>query len=693
MNITTILTYAGIALGVLIAVWIGLSYLWNRKLRPARIAKGIATPTFGTRMSQYFKVIFVDDRTLVYEKAPKFLTRRIMYLVLALIAIAVGVFGPVWWLTVIFVFIALAVPFGRAYQITAERDKIVTRMFEVAHSEFRYDKGAHLNPWAFIQVKAWDELYIPGNTDVVVPAAFRSDSPEKRNNFENHFDGTVSEDNSWSYKWETAKGLVACTPVSHLPDLAPYPGSDHSTWDKIPMGIGIDGEEVWDVASAPHILVCGSTGGGKSVIQRTIIFHCIQHSDRWRFLGIDLKRVELPRYKKYSDVVLGVASTDEDAVEVMRFGSDEMMRRYELMENTGADHFMKLEDPPFALMIMVDEAYMAMATTGVKSEEGKLKDELHGEITSLIGDIARLGRAAGVHLVVATQRPDAKVIYGEIKENLAARYAAGRLKSIASNMVLDSDAATRIPGDVKGRAIMSVHGNDRMLQGYFASDEWIDEWLASKGRAVPEKKALTPAQTAMPDFFEGDDYSEGDDPDQYGEPDERVALDRSEMDSYLERPPRESGTPALSLAKEDPDEDASFDPTGSDQDHDDMWSDDNFGSLPLPSRPATPPSRSLPAAPAGAALAAAPATKALPARPGATATLPPPASQTSAPSPAPKPRKSAPKPIADPGMARPTLGAAKADKPLNPVEMWDTDMNELFVDIPHGNKPGDEERL
>jgi hypothetical protein len=214
-----------------------------------------------------------------------------------------------------------------------------------------------------------------------------------------------------------------------------------------------------------------------STIQRNLIFHCVQHPNDWRFLGIDVKRVELKPYLKYDPVVVGIATTLEDGVEICRYARDEMMDRYEKMEELGVNHYHQLPDKPFALMLMVDETYMFLAPSGIKTDEGKMEDELKGEASKILGDIARLGRASGVHLVLATQRPDAKVIYGELKQNLAARIAAGRMDSIASNMTLDNDNATRLPGNVKGRGFYQAFGEGEQFQGYFAPQDWVDNWL------------------------------------------------------------------------------------------------------------------------------------------------------------------------------------------------------------------------
>lgn len=113
------------------------------------------------------------------------------------------------------------------------------------------------------------------------------------------------------------------------------------------------------------------------------------------------------------------------------------------------------------------------------TDEAKAAQALKGEAASKIGSIARLGRAAGVHLMIATQRPDAKLIPGELKANLGARFACGRMPSTASSMVLDNTHAMETHG--VGRAIMQIHGDEEKVQVYFASQSWIDDWLERRG--------------------------------------------------------------------------------------------------------------------------------------------------------------------------------------------------------------------
>lgn len=161
------------------------------------------------------------------------------------------------------------------------------------------------------------------------------------------------------------------------------------------------------------------TGGAfvthNSVLQRNIVFACILRPESWSFVGVDLKKVELTPYIRYSNVVLGVATTLENAVEVLRFAQQTMMKRYEMMTQLEVKNFLDLPEKGRALLVMVDEYAEAASPTGGKSEQAKEDDAMKGEVQMIVGSIARLGRAAGVHMAVATQRPDAKLLPGESK--------------------------------------------------------------------------------------------------------------------------------------------------------------------------------------------------------------------------------------------------------------------------------------
>jgi hypothetical protein len=232
------------------------------------------------------------------------------------------------------------------------------------------------------------------------------------------------------------------------------------------------------VDSSDKLFAIGESGNlmtHNSVAQQNIIISCLLRPKNWVILGIDLKRVELTRFKKFG---VKVATDLETSVEFLRFAQAVMMKRYERMEELGFNDFEDLPEQLQALMVMIDEAGELLSPTGAKTDEAKEADELKGEAIMIIGSIARLGRASGVHLVVATQRPDAKLIPGEIRDNLAVRIGCGRMKPSASSMLFGSNIGQRIHASPRGGMYVQVHGRGNMGQGFFAPNDWLDKYYS-----------------------------------------------------------------------------------------------------------------------------------------------------------------------------------------------------------------------
>lgn len=298
--------------------------------------------------------------------------------------------------------------------VSGGRHRILMQMFEVASGEMRYPRGSELNPWGYVIITGWLDLYTPDVTHVMYPAKYRSEDVRNREAFELNFAGTVSDQYTWTYEWESSNNRVVCTPVPFITTSAPYPFPDQHPWNVIPLGIGAGGKEVsYSVSDFPHLLIAGTTGSGKSVTQRTLLLHVLQHKD-WRVCLIDPKRVELAAYRGHPNV-LRVATELDESVALIEQIEQEMQSRYIRMQEEGKNFFKSMDDPPPAVLLMVDETFALLSPENIKSDEGKERDELHARAATLLGSIARLGRASGVHMVLATQRPDAKVIPGETK--------------------------------------------------------------------------------------------------------------------------------------------------------------------------------------------------------------------------------------------------------------------------------------
>jgi S-DNA-T family DNA segregation ATPase FtsK/SpoIIIE len=249
----------------------------------------------------------------------------------------------------------------------------------------------------------------------------------------------------------------------------------HHVWDEFPLGVHANEEEaVWDSSTSNNVLIIGPTGSGKSVIQRNIIFHCIQNNDQWRFLGVDLTQIELTPYKKYAPAVMEVATNFEDAVEVFRFAREEMMNRYKEMEEFRINNFRDMSNPPKSLMVMVSNMEMFLVQARL-DDEARVENELKSEALYLINEIAKLGRAAGVHLVLAAQRFDRSVLNNELVENCTTRIAAGRLSEDQSKALLGNDKATILNAAIRGRGYLQTYGKGADFQGYFAPQDYLDD--------------------------------------------------------------------------------------------------------------------------------------------------------------------------------------------------------------------------
>lgn len=226
-----------------------------------------------------------------------------------------------------------------------------------------------------------------------------------------------------------------------------------------------------------------------SVIQRVLILHALQE-ERWRVYGVDPKAVELFWLKGRSGVV-EVTSQLESMRDTVERVYQEMLRRQDECTAASRNSYLQLDPVPPALLLVVDEVTEFLSLSKMKTEEAKEEDELRQEVTTRLMSIGRLGRAFGVHLLLATQRPDATSLPGNLKNNLDARYAAGRMDKIPSQMVLDSDAATALP-NIKGRGMLKLGGETETIQAFFLAAEAIEEILGPPDGGEVVQDAVRP---------------------------------------------------------------------------------------------------------------------------------------------------------------------------------------------------------
>ena len=232
------------------------------------------------------------------------------------------------------------------------------------------------------------------------------------------------------------------------------------TKNKILIGIDDSGAPVMvGIDELPHLLIAGCTGSGKSVALNSIICSLLRNSEPYEleFMMIDTKRVELSPYRKLTNQHCTVATDLADAIELLGQACEHLEMRYKYMEGRG----LRKIPEEFTRIIVVVEELGDLMDMGCKSVETYLKK------------IARLGRACGVHLIIATQRPSAKVVTGEIKANIGCRLALQTTSMLESRIILDHNGAESLKG--KGDAILKLPtGTDEIhLQCPMITDEQI----------------------------------------------------------------------------------------------------------------------------------------------------------------------------------------------------------------------------
>ena len=266
-----------------------------------------------------------------------------------------------------------------------------------------------------------------------------------------------------------------------------------------------------DLAAMPHVLIAGATGSGKSVCINSLVASLLitRPPDELRMIMVDPKRVELTPFNGIPHLVTPVIVEPDEVQPVLRGLIQEMTRRYKLMEEIGvrniAGYNGKADEPMPFLVLIVDELADLMMTGGLEVEQQLVR-------------LAQLGRAAGIHMVLATQRPSVKVVTGLLKANVPARVAFAVASQVDSRVILDSSGAETLMG--KGDLLLM--NNDfpkpRRGQGTLVYDEETDRliefWRNQQGPPLPridldisDNDAETAAESGRDD---ADDIYEGD---------------------------------------------------------------------------------------------------------------------------------------------------------------------------------------
>ena len=239
------------------------------------------------------------------------------------------------------------------------------------------------------------------------------------------------------------------------------------------LGKDITGEPIFiDIGKMPHLLIAGTTGSGKSVCINSIIMSLLYKArpDEVQFIMIDPKKVEMSMYNNLPHLRVPVVTNVKKAAGTLNAAVTEMEHRYELFENNlardidGYNRMMKAEDSEFIplprLVIVIDELADLMMSAP-------------SEIETSIVRLAQKARAAGIHLIVGTQRPSVDVITGLIKANIPSRIAFAVASGIDSRTIIDTVGAEKLLG--RGDMLFSPIGSQNPIraQGTFVTDDEV----------------------------------------------------------------------------------------------------------------------------------------------------------------------------------------------------------------------------
>lgn len=250
---------------------------------------------------------------------------------------------------------------------------------------------------------------------------------------------------------------------------------------EIPIGVDVYGETHYrDIQKMPHALIAGQTGSGKSVFINALLTQIIKQKAPVEVMAIDPKQVEL---QPFADHFSAFATSIEDSEKLLDDLVDEMEGRYKIMAKEKRRTW---HGAP--TILIVDEFADLMLSGGQKPRKFTNADGEKDELPSIETQIVRLaqkGRACGIHLILATQRPSAEVVTGLIKANLPTKIAFTVPNAVNSKIILDEDGAEELTG--KGDLLLKGTGDNApiRLQGFYIPEEFPE---SEPIKAKKEKK-------------------------------------------------------------------------------------------------------------------------------------------------------------------------------------------------------------
>ena len=283
---------------------------------------------------------------------------------------------------------------------------------------------------------------------------------------------------------EVPNKLVSTVHIRDVIDSVEF----HKSKSRISFAVGKDiGGNciIGDIAKLPHLLIAGTTGSGKSVCMNSLIISLLFKAkpEEVRLIMVDPKMVELGIYNGIPHLLIPVVTDPKKAAGALQWAVTEMMKRYRMMADAGVrdlDSYNKtcatVEDRQTLpqIVVVIDELADLMLVAAKEVEEA-------------ICRVAQMGRASGIHLVIATQRPSADVITGLMKANIPSRIAFAVASAMESRIILDTAGAEKLVG--KGDMLYAPlgQGKPRRVQGCFITDDEVQSVVEFiKGNAAAD---------------------------------------------------------------------------------------------------------------------------------------------------------------------------------------------------------------
>lgn len=243
---------------------------------------------------------------------------------------------------------------------------------------------------------------------------------------------------------------------------------DHKSNLSFVLGRDVSGDiTIANLAQMPHILIAGATGAGKSVMINSLILSLLYRNSpsELKFIMVDQKRVELTPYNSIPHLLTPVITEVDKTLSALKWTVAEMERRYRLFEEVGSKGIADFnrsnsKDAMPYIVVLIDELNELMMVAG--------KD-----LEALVVRLAQMGRAAGVHLVLSTQRPDVNVITGLIKANVPARIALTTTSQVDSRTIIDQAGAEKLLGAGDMLFLSPQFIKPKRVQGVYLSDKEV----------------------------------------------------------------------------------------------------------------------------------------------------------------------------------------------------------------------------